>query len=137
MKELVCKPGGYERFVVDDIVIAVSRDKAGNARVVVHPPTHGKAALKTAVSPYECILWFGNGKDPEDTQFCDLGCEEDWGEIDPASMDFPQYGNDERGYRPIVRVTKIEGNAEDYAETEIPLRRFSEDVMDLIAVHMA
>ena len=137
MKELVCKPGGYERFVVDDIVIAVSRDNAGNAKVVVHPPSDGKAALKTAVRPYECIVWFGNGKDPEDTRLCDLGCEEDWGEIDPANMDFPQWGNDMDGYRPIVRVTKIEGDAEDYEETEIPLRRFSEDVMDLIALHMA
>lgn len=131
-KELKCDLGGYERFVVDDIVIAVSRDRDGNAKVVVHPPSVGKAVLKTAVRPYCCVLWFGSGTDPEYTQPCDLGDEGDWGEIDPECLGRPKCGNEEDGYRYIARVTLGDEDGE-----EIPLRRFSEDVMDLIALHLA
>ncbi len=113
---------GHENAIVRDVHM-ISFHPRGSGRdveVVIHPSREGAVSVRTAREPYACVLHLEDGCEIH----CDLGCEEDWGEIDTT---FCAWGNDADGYRRIVRVTS--------GLDDIPLSDFLRDVRDFVVYY--
>lgn len=116
----------YENLLLwDTHEVTVHRGNDNDCEIVIHPNRIGKCKVRMAKSPYACTLHTLDGKEI----YCNLDCEEDWGNVDIDSHNNVKYGNEEDGYAEIGGVTY-------YGTDEwIPMDEFCRDVRDFIVYY--
>ena len=128
---------GFEAIGINDNhTIMINDTDKDNIEIVIHPSKKGNVSVRFAKKPYWCRLYLKSHirKNANPINIVvDLGDEDYWGNINPDAFDdegnkFLGYGNDEDGYREIIKITDDDGK-------EITKDDFIRDVKDFIVWH--